>query len=272
MLIRAGYDITYRFTQPTPMILALNIHYSRASDLLRPDTMTTDPYVPLTAYRDGFGNWCTRLVAQPGSLRITADALVRDSGVPEPAVSDVFQHEVQDLPEDVLVYLLASRYCESDQLSQTAWQLFGHTPLGWPRVQAVCDYVHRHLTFGYSYANQYRTAAQAFQERRGVCRDYAHLAIAFCRALNIPARYCTSYLGDIGVPPVDEPMDFSASFEAYLGGRWYSFDPRNNARRIGRILIAYGRDAADVAISTAFGPHVLERFQVTTVEVRDSVA
>ncbi|RYG80291.1 transglutaminase family protein, partial [bacterium] len=218
MLIRAGYDITYQFTQPTPMILALNIHYSRANDVVRPDNLTLEPAVPTVAYRDGFGNWCTRLVAPPGRLRLRADALVRDSGVPEPIVSDALQHSVQNLPDEVLVYLLPSRYCESDQLSETAWSLFGHTPLGWARVQAVCDYVHQHLTFGYAYANVYRTAAQAFQERRGVCRDFAHLGIAFCRALNIPARYCTSYLGDIGVPQMPEPMDFSASFEAYLGG------------------------------------------------------
>lgn len=270
MLIRAGYDITYEFPQPTPMILALNIHYSRATDLVRPDTLTTDPPIPTVAYRDGFGNWCTRLIAPPGQLRLSADALVRDSGMHEPAVFDAIQHEVQWLPDDVLVYLLPSRYCESDQLSNTAWQLFGHTPFGWARVQAVCDFVHLHLAFGYGYADMFRTAAQAYEQRRGVCRDYAHLAIAFCRALNIPARYCTSYLGDIGVPPVNAPMDFSASFEAYLGGRWHSFDPRNNTRRVGRILIAYGRDAADVAISTAFGPNVLQRFEVITEEIQES--
>jgi transglutaminase-like putative cysteine protease len=270
MLIRAGYDMTYQFAQPTPMILALNIHYSRANDLVRPDQLMTDPFTPTVAYRDGFGNWCTRLVAPAGRLRLSADALVRDTGAPEPEDRWAIQHQVQDLPDEVLVYLLPSRYCESDQLATTAWQLFGPTPLGWARVQAVCDFVHGHLTFGYGYANVFRTAAQAYHERIGVCRDFAHLAIAFCRALNIPARYCTSYLGDIGVPAVPEPMDFSASFEAYLGGRWHSFDPRNNVRRIGRILIAYGRDAADVAISTAFGPQVLERFQVITEEVPES--
>jgi transglutaminase-like putative cysteine protease len=267
MLIRAGYDITYQLPQPTPMILALNIHYTRSPDLVRPDTLTIDPPVPTVAYRDGFGNWCTRLVAPAGRLRLSADALVRDSGTPEPADFSAIQHDVQRLPDEVLVYLLPSRYCESDQLSSTAWQLFGHTPAGWARVQAVCDYVHTHLTFGYGHADMFRTAAQAYTQRVGVCRDFAHLAIAFCRALNIPARYCTSYLGDIGVPPVDAPMDFSASFEAYLGGRWHSFDPRNGTRRVGRILIAYGRDAADVAISTAFGPTVLERFRVITEKV-----
>ncbi|MET0293004.1 MAG: transglutaminase family protein [Steroidobacteraceae bacterium] len=264
MLIRAGYDITYQFPQPTPMILALNIHYSRAGDLVRTDNLVTEPSVPTAAYRDGFGNWCTRLVAPPGQLRLRAEALVNDSGLPEPRVTNAFQHDVQSLPEEVLVFLLGSRYCETDQLSNLAWQLFGNTPPGWARVQAICDYVNRHLTFGYAHANSQRTALQAYNERRGVCRDFAHLAIAFCRCMNIPARYCTSYLGDIGVPPVNEPMDFSAFFEAYLGGRWYSFDPRNNTQRIGRILIARGRDAADVAISTAFGEHQLVSFRVIT--------
>jgi transglutaminase-like putative cysteine protease len=267
MLIRAGYDIVYQLPQPTPLILTLNIHFSRAGDLVRPDHLVTEPAVPLSAYRDGFGNWCTRLVAPPGRLRLHADALVRDSGFHEPVVTDAIQHDVQSLPEDVLVFLLGSRYCETDRLSNIAWQLFGNVPPGWQRVQAVCEFVHRHITFGYAHASSQRTAMQAYEERRGVCRDYAHLAIAFCRCLNIPARYCTSYLGDIGVPPVDEPMDFAASFEAYLGGRWHSFDPRNNARRIGRILIARGRDAADVAISTAFGEHQLVSFKVITEQV-----
>ncbi len=267
MLIRAGYDIVYQFPQPTPMILALNIHFSRANDLVRPDNLVTDPPVQAFPYRDGFGNWCTRLVAPPGRLRLRADALVNDSGVPEPFAPDAVQHDVQSLPDEVLVFLLGSRYCETDQLSNLAWQMFGGTRPGWARVQAICDFVHRHLTFGYGFANSTRTAMQAYHERRGVCRDYAHLAIALCRCMNIPARYCTSYLGDIGVPPVPEPMDFAASFEAYLGGRWYAFDPRNNAQRIGRILIARGRDAADVAISTAFGQNQLVSFTVITEQV-----
>ena len=267
MLIRAGYDIVYQFPQHTPMILALNIHYSRAGDLLRPDNLITNPAVPTASYRDSFGNWCTRLVAPPGRMQLSTEATVHDSGLPEPRVPEALQHPVQALPEDVLIFLLGSRYCETDMLSNTAWQLFGNTPMGWARVQAICDFVHNHLTFGYAYASPTRTALQAYQEGRGVCRDYAHLAIAFCRCMNIPARYCTSYLGDIGVPPVDDPMDFSACFEAYLGGQWYTFDPRNNAQRIGRILIARGRDAADVAISTAFGNHQLESFRVITEQI-----
>jgi transglutaminase-like putative cysteine protease len=225
--------------------------------------------VPSTAYRDGFGNWCMRLVAPAGSFRISADAIVSDSGLPEPVAPFAWQHPVQDLPEDSLVFLLPSRYCESDQLSSLAWSLFRDAPLGWGRVQAVCDFVHGHLRFGYEHSSPFKTALQAYNERTGVCRDFAHLAIALCRGLNIPARYCTSYLGDIGVPAVAAPMDFAASFEAYVGGAWYSFDPRNNQPRIGRILIARGRDAADVAISTAFGEHTLESFRVWTEQVAE---
>jgi transglutaminase-like putative cysteine protease len=267
MQIRAGYELIYSFPQPTPMILALNIHHSRTADLVRPDLMQTDPPVALTAYHDKFGNWCSRLVAPAGTIRLTADALVQDSGLPEPTVPFAPQHEVQNLPEDTLVFLLGSRYCETDCLTDIAWGLFGNTPFGWPRVQAICDFVHQHLTFGYQYANSTKSALQAYNERTGVCRDFAHLAIAFCRCMNIPARYCTGYLGDIGVPVMDAPMDFSGWFEAYLGDAWYTFDARHNQPRIGRILIARGRDAADVAISTAFGLGSLQSFRVWTDQV-----
>jgi transglutaminase-like putative cysteine protease len=192
---------------------------------------------------------------------------VRDSGYPEPTVVNACQHEVQDLPEDTLLFLLGSRYCETDCLTDTAWNLFSGTAPGWPRVQAICDFVHHHLEFGYQYASATKSALQAFNDRKGVCRDFAHLAITFCRCMNIPARYCTGYLGDIGVPPMDAPMDFSGWFEAYLGGSWYAFDARHNQPRIGRILIARGRDAADVAISTAFGAGLLESFRVWTDQI-----
>jgi transglutaminase-like putative cysteine protease len=177
---------------------------------------------------------------------------------------------VQDLPEETLVFLLGSRYCETDLLSETAWQLFKHTSLGWGRVQAVCDFVHDHIAFDYAQARPTRTAWEAFNERRGVCRDYAHLAVALCRCLNIPARYCTGYLGDIGMPPPYGPMDFSGWFEAYLGGSWHAFDPRNNVPRIGRILMARGRDAVDVPISNTFGPNTLVNFQVFTEQVAEA--
>jgi transglutaminase-like putative cysteine protease len=267
MRIRVGYELKYTFPQPTPMILTLSIHYSRAADLVHPDHMFTDPVVPIRAYRDGFGNWCTRIVAPAGQMRIWTDTVVNDTGMTDVIAPGAEQLPVDALPEEVLVYLLGSRYCETDLLSETAWRLFSHTPLGWARVQAICDFVNRHITFGYEFASPMKTAWQAFNEGRGVCRDYAHLAVTFCRCLNIPARYCTGYLGDIGVPPVDAPMDFAGWFEVYLGGQWYTFDARNNTPRIGRVLIARGRDAADVAINTTFGPNTLDSFLVHTDEV-----
>jgi transglutaminase-like putative cysteine protease len=267
MQIRFGYDLVYQCPQPTPMILTLHVHYTRAADLLQPDYLRSDPPLPISMYRDGFGNWCSRVVAPAGRTRFTADAIIHDSGVPERVVWDAVQHPVEALPEETLVFLLGSRYCETDLLTQTAWQLFGNTTPGWPRVQAVCDFVNQHVRFGYEFARPTKTAWETYNEGRGVCRDYAHLAIAFCRCLNIPARYCTAYLGDIGVPAVDAPMDFAGSMEVFLGGAWHSFDPRNNQPRIGRILIARGRDAADVAITTTYGPHHLESFKVWTDEV-----
>jgi transglutaminase-like putative cysteine protease len=264
--LRVGYELIYECPQPTPMILTLNIHYTRVSDLIIPDHLVTDPSIPLTAYRDGFGNWCTRIVAPQGRIRLSTDAVVRDSGEPDAVVPDALQHRVEDLPEETLVYLLGSRYCETDRLSDIAWSMFGTTPLGWPRVQAICDFVHRHIVFGYEHARPTKTAWEAFNEGNGVCRDYAHLAVAFCRCLNIPARYCTGYLGDIGIPPSADPMDFSAWFEVFLGGRWYTFDARNNVPRIGRVLIARGRDASDVAISSTYGPNTLASFKVWTDE------
>jgi transglutaminase-like putative cysteine protease len=266
--IRVGYELIYDCPQPTPMMLVLNVHYTRASDILVADRVTTDPFVFLADYRDGFGNWCTRLVAPKGQIRISSTALVRDSGAPDIVATYAHQHSIQDLPEESLVFLLGSRYCDTQRLSGTAWSLFGRTPPGWARVQAICDFVHNHISFGYEYARDTRTAWEAFNEGRGVCRDYAHLAIAFCRCMNIPARYCSGYLGDIGVPPPYGPMDFAGWFEAYLGGRWYTFDPRNNVPRIGRVLMARGRDAIDVAISTTFGPNTLLSFKVWTDEVK----
>ena len=267
MQIRLGYELNYAIPQPTPMILTLNVHHSRVSDLVYPDHMKTTPSVPMAAYRDGFGNWCTRLVAPAGNFRVTSDTIINDSGAREPVVPSAIQHLVQQLPEETLVYLLGSRYCETDKMSQFAWDKFSSTPLGWGRVQAICDFVHQHIQFGYQFARSTKTAFEAFNERKGVCRDFAHLAITLCRCLNIPARYCTGYLGDIGVPKDPAPMDFAGWFEAYLGSTWYTFDARNNAPRIGRVLIARGRDAADVAISTTFGPNTLETFRVWTDEV-----
>jgi transglutaminase-like putative cysteine protease len=266
MQIRVGYEINYVCPQPTPMILMLHVHYSRSGDIVIADQMQTDPYVPVTAHRDPFGNWCSRIVAPAGRLRLSATAVVNDAGHADVQVPYALQHEVRDLPEETLVFLLGSRYCETDLLTDAAWKLFGQAPLGWGRVQAICDYVHTHITFGYQHARRTKTAWEAFNERAGVCRDYAHLAVAFCRCMNIPARYCTGYLGDIGVPP-GGPMDFAAWFEAYLGGEWHTFDPRNHVPRIGRVLIARGRDAEDVAIATTFGPNTLESFTVWTDQI-----
>jgi transglutaminase-like putative cysteine protease len=268
MQIRVGYDLIYDCPQPTPMTLMLHIHHARASDIVVPDQMIADPFVPRTSYRDGFGNWCTRLVAPAGRLRLSASSLLNDSGEPDPIVVAEQQHAVEDLPEEALVFLLGSRYCETDRLTGIAWDLFGTSPTGARRVHAICDYVHHHIAFNYQDARSTRTAWEALEEGKGVCRDYAHLAIAFCRCMNIPARYCTGYLSDIGIPPPYGPMDFAAWFEVYIGGRWHTFDARNNTPRIGRVLMARGRDATDVAISNTFGPNTLVSFTVWADEVR----
>lgn len=270
MKIRIGYDIVFDCPQPTPMILMLNVHYSRVAQLATPDYLLTDPVVPITGYRDGFGNWCTRIVAPAGLTRVYSDSIIHDSGLPDEIVPHVAEVALQDLPEETLVFLLGSRYCETDRLTEEAWRLFGQTQPGWARVQAICDFVHQHIEFGYQHARRSKSAWEAYNEGAGVCRDYAHLAITFCRCMNIPARYCTGYLGDIGVPFTPAPMDFAGWFEALLGGRWYTFDARNNTPRIGRVLIARGRDAADVAIATTFGPNTLQSFLVRTDEVIES--
>jgi len=270
MQIRIGYALEYDHPAPTPMVLMLTVHPSRSGDLVVPALLACDPLLPVETYCDQFGNLCSRVVAPSGRIRFSAEGLVQDSGQPDPVVPEAVQHPVQELPPETLVFLLGSRYCETDLLSDFAWNTFGNTPPGWGRVKAICDFVHNHLQFGYPFASVERTAWSALNEGRGVCRDFAHLAIALCRCMNIPARYCTGYLGDIGVPPVPDPMDFSGWFEAFLGNRWYTFDARHNVPRIGRIPIAYGRDAADVAISTTFGPGTLKTFKVWTEEVTDS--
>jgi transglutaminase-like putative cysteine protease len=270
--IRVGFEMEYACPAPTPMILALNIHYSRSGDLVYPDHLMTQPSVPVTAYRDLFGNWCSRLVAPQGKFVMRTDALINDSGLPDVVVPDAMQVPVEYLPESALVYLLGSRYVETDQLADIAWSHFGGGPTGWARVQTICDFVHQHITFGYQHARRTRTAWEAYREGRGVCRDYAHLAIAFCRCMNIPARYCTGYLGDIRIPQVPAPMDFAGWFEAYLGDRWYTFDARNNTPRIGRVLMARGRDACDVALTSTFGPNTLTRFEVWAEEATPVLA
>ena len=268
MRIRAGYAIAYECPQPTPMILELSIHPSRLGDLVTWDRMQFDPPLPATTYHDGFGNFCHVIRAPAGRLTISSDFVINDTGEPDPVAPDAIQHPLDQLPVDTLVYLMGSRYCETDKFVGLAWSLFGGLPKGWGLVQAIVDYVHERITFGYQYASVAATAWSAHEDRRGVCRDFAHLAVTLCRCMNIPARYCTGYLGDIGVPPDPSPMDFSAWFEVYLGGRWYTFDARHNAPRIGRVLMARGRDATDVAIVTSFGPCTMVGFTVTTDAMR----
>ena len=251
------------------MLLQVHVRPEREPDLEMPERLDTMPHTPYSTYFDQFGNRCTRLLAPAGTLRLSNLFRIRDSGVQESLPWGGRQALVNELPDAVLIYLLGSRYCDTDRLATLAWELFGKIEAGWPRVHAILEYVHNHITFGYQYARADRTASECHQEKVGVCRDFAHLAITLLRCLNIPARYCTGYLGDIGVPLTDAPMDFAGWLEAYIGGAWHTFDPRNNERRIGRILIARGRDAADVAISTAFGPNFLQVFRVWTDEVKD---
>ena len=267
MRLRLGCEFKYLLPNPTPMIAMLSVHYSRFGALNEVDRVTTAPFVPVTGYRDGFGNWCSRLTAPAGEFSFWTDTVLEDDGAPDPYQPDTPQHEVEDLPSETLVFLLGSRYCETDLLSDIAWNLFGNGPTGWARVQAICDFVNRHIDFGYPHARRTRSAWEAYNEGKGVCRDYAHLAIAFCRCMNIPARYCTGYLGDIGTPKPWGTMDFAGWMEVWLGDRWYTFDARNNTPRIGRVLMARGRDACDVALCSTFGPNTLESFQVWAHEV-----
>jgi transglutaminase-like putative cysteine protease len=265
--IRAGYDIAFQCFQETPMVLMLSIEPARLGDLLSEHRIRFSPDIASRDYADMFGNICTRIVAPPGLLEIRNRFLIADSGLPDEVAPQARQLEVGALPDEVLIYLLGSRYCDTEKLSNLAWSLFGGITSGWQRVQAICDYAHDRISFGYHHARSDRTASEGHEERIGVCRDFAHLAVTLCRCMNIPARYCTGYLGDIGVPIDPAPMDFSAWFEVYLDGRWFTFDARHNHPRIGRIVMARGRDADDVAISTNFGGVLLARFSVITDEV-----
>ena len=266
MKINIGYEIIMSHPQHTPITLMLNVHPSRASDLLTPDPINVAPQTSVVPFIDQFGNIGSRVIAPPGQVTFSADALISDPGTPDFYDPGAIQHVVPELPDECLQFLLGSRYCETDKLMDIAWANFNTAPLGLGRVQAICEFVHNQITFGYQFARNNRTAFEAYNERVGVCRDFAHLAITLCRCMNIPARYATGYLGDIGVSKDPAPMDFSAWFEAYLGNHWYTFDARHNKPRIGRVLIARGRDAADVAIATYFGPSSLLSFKVWTDE------
>jgi transglutaminase-like putative cysteine protease len=265
MLIRLAYDIQFEIPAPVAMVALLGVHPSHVPDLLEPDELQTEPRLDIASYVDTFGNRCSRFVAPPGSLRLTNSTLIRASDSPDEVNQSARQLAVGDLPNEILAYLLSSRYCEVDRFSNIAFELFGNLEPGWGRVQAICNWVHNKLAFNYQHARPTKTALDVYTERVGVCRDFQHLAITFCRALNIPARYATGYLGDIGVP-VNLPMDFSAWFEVYFDGRWWTFDARNNRPRLGRILMATGRDASDVAMTTSFGRADLSHFFVVTEE------
>lgn len=272
MFIRIGYEIKLSCTTETPLLLALLPHRSYGGRVIGADRIRAEPAVLLEEYLDAFDNRRIRVTAPVGRLTLWTDCVVEDSGLPDPCDFDARQHEIKDLPIDTLHYLTASRYCETDELVEQAWALFGESAPGWPRVQAICDWVHDHLTFGYNFARPTKTAADALRERTGVCRDFAQLAIALCRAMNIPARYASGYLGDIGVEDAGAG-DFCAWFEVYLQGgdgqgRWYVFDARYNTPRIGRVLMVRGRDAADVAMITSFGSYDLELFRVWTDEIK----
>ncbi|MCP1469312.1 transglutaminase-like putative cysteine protease [Sphingobium sp. OAS761] len=268
MLIRAGYDIAFTVDQAVPMLALLSIHPSRNRDLRSAQRIFTQPDVAAYDYVDGFGNICTRLTMPPGGIAISCGFVIEDSFLPDVTAPKAIQVPLEQIPDDALHFLLGSRYCETDRLSDQAWGLFGRTAPGWSRVQAICDYVHERIRFDYTAARPTRTAWDAHEEGVGVCRDYAHLAIALCRCMNIPARYCTGYMGDMDLPALVGDMDFSAWFEAYLDGTWYTFDARHNRPRRGRILMARGRDAADVALTTTFGTARLTRFDIYTDEDR----
>ena len=268
MKISAGFTLAYECPQPTPMLLVLDVHPLRRDDLLVKQVLTFDPPIEARPYLDGFGNICTRIVAPAGITTISTAFEIQDSGQPDPVALDAVQHDVDDLPDEALVYLLGSRYCDTQHLAGIAWSLFGDSAPGWARVQAICDFAHDRIVFDYQRADATRTAFGGYNDRTGVCRDFAHLAITLCRCMNIPARYCTGYLGDIGVVAVPGPMDFSAWFEAFLGGRWYAFDARHNTPRIGRTVMGIGRDATDVALSTSFGLSNLLEFDVVTYDIQ----
>lgn len=271
MLIRLGYDIQFSLPAPVSVVAMLQVHPSRRGDLLRPDVMRVDPVVPVSEYHDSFGNLCSRVFAPAGRLRLSSETLIQDSGELDPTNENAREHRVEELPNEVLIYLLNSRYCEVDRLLPAALDLFGDLAPGWGRVRGICRWVHDRVRFGYGFARPTRTALDTFTERVGVCRDFQHLAVTFCRALNIPARYVTGYLGDIGFP-ASGPMDFSAWFEAYLDHRWWTFDARHTVPRIGRVLVAAGRDASDVAITTSFGVADLMQFNVITEETSEDAA
>jgi transglutaminase-like putative cysteine protease len=270
MLIRYGFHIDLDFAQPSTVVIAMDVHPDRRLDVIAETAYPLLSPEQLHSFYDLHANLCRRIDTQGGMLSLRCEGVIRDSGLHDPVLPSLRQTPVAQLPDNTLRYLIASRYCDTDLLGDFAWATFGSIQGGWAKVQAICDFVQGHLTFDYGKARATRTAAQAFREREGVCRDFTHLAVALCRCLNIPARYCNGYLGDIGVPFNPDPMDFNAWFEAYLDGHWHVFDARHNEPRIGRILVARGRDAADVPMINSFGQHTLRHFEVITEEVEEA--
>jgi transglutaminase-like putative cysteine protease len=267
MFIRLGYEFLFDVPSPAPALLKLYLHPSQLDKLEKPEGLRIEPETAVEEFVDGFGNRVGRLVLPAGRVRLWNEAVISDNSQPDVVNNSAQEHPVESLPVEVLPYLLGSRYCEVDLLSEIAWNLFEQTPTGWARVQAVCDWVHDHVDFGYEYARPTKTAYEVYTERKGVCRDFAHLAITLCRCLNIPARYAAGYLGDIDIPSSALPMDFSSWFEVYLDHQWYTFDARHNVPRVGRILMSRGRDAVDTALTTSFKQVNLVEFRVWTDEV-----
>ncbi len=270
MQIQIGYDIELAINAPTTLLGALHVHPAELGRIVVPETFSVEPPLPIERYTDVFGNHVSRINVPSGqpSIRLKSHAVVADSGLPDAVLANAQQHALEDLPAETFQFLLSSRYCEVDsELLPFAWHQFSHTPTGWARVQAICDYVHQHIRFDYLQARANRTALEGWREGVGVCRDYAHLSVTLCRCLNIPARYVTGYVGDIGLPPAAAPMDFAAWMEVYLDGQWHTFDARNNTPRIGRVVMARGRDAADVPITMIFGWNRLDRFEVVCEEL-----
>ena len=269
MHIRYGYDIALELAQPATILAMADVHSDFRSCIVEETELEVAPAMAAERFVDDSGNVVRRLSAPAGSVSLRLQGVFRSDGREDETDPSAEIVGASDLPPETLPFLRASRYCETDLLSDFAWANFGSVNGGWARVQAICDFVHQRLRFSYPEARPTRTANEALSEGVGVCRDFTHLAVTLCRCLNIPARYCNGYLGDIGVPPDPAPMDFNAWFEAFLGRRWFTFDARHNQPRIGRILISRGRDAADIPMITTFGPHALTRFTVVTEEIDD---
>jgi transglutaminase-like putative cysteine protease len=266
--IRYGFDIALELSQPATILAMMDVHSDFRHCVAKETELELVSATGADRFVDSRGNIVRRLSAPAGSTSLRLEGVFRCEGRRDEVDPAADIAPASDLPPPTLPFLAPSRYCESDLLSDFAWANFGAVRGGWARVKAICDFVHQRLRFSYPEARTTRTATEALAEGVGVCRDFAHLAIALCRSLNIPARYCNGYLGDIGVPPDPAPMDFNAWFEAFLDDRWFTFDPRHNRPRIGRILISRGRDAAEVPMITTFGPHALTRFIVLTEEIK----